>query len=196
MTHEKNIYFLRHGETTLKNRYVGALDVPLSAIGSKQVNLLGVTLQNISFDYVFCSPMLRCRQTLDLLELHSPCEYNDIFKEIDFGQWEGKTFTEIVHSDKKLVDKWSLEPDCFCFPGGESLVDFQKRISHAKEIIALCEHSKILVVAHGGVIRYLLCYFLQLSVKNYLIFDVQPGKISQLRLYPEGGVLSKFNYGA
>ena len=83
---------------------------------------------------------------------------------------KGKSFDEIVKTDKERVDRWAQEPDLFCFPDGESVVDFQDRIFNVGRQLAQSRHQKILIVAHGGVIRYLLCYFLNLSVKNYLSF--------------------------
>ncbi len=194
MKFAKDIYLIRHGRTTIKDRYVGSLDVDLSESGRNQVKKLGKSLRKIPFDHIFCSPMLRCRQTLDLLSLNDTYDYLDKLKEIDFGQWEGKSFNEIVADDKELVDKWIQKPDIFCFPEGESVVDFKSRIFHVGRQIAQSRHQRILIVAHGGVIRYLLCYFLNLSVKNYLVFDVHPGKMCCVKQYPEGGVLTKFNF--
>jgi len=194
MKYAKDIHFIRHGRTTMNGRYVGSLDIGLSNTGVEQVQRLGKSIEKISFDHIYCSPMLRCRQTLDLLLLNDTYEYLDQLKEVDFGHWEGKSFNEIVKTDKERVDRWAQEPDLFSFPDGESVVDFQDRIFNVGRQLAQSQHQKILIVAHGGVIRYLLCYFLNLSVKNYLVFDVHPGKMCCVKLYSEGGVLTKFNF--
>ncbi len=189
----KEVYLLRHGETTMAGRYVGALDVPLSKKGDKQTASLAPLVKSIAVEYVFCSPLLRCRQTLTNLDLTVQFEFNNDLKEINFGRWEGKSFAEILAMDGDLVTQWSLNPDKFGFPDGESIENFQRRVVRAKKTVTDNEYRKILIVTHGGVIRYLLCYFLGLSVKNYLAFDVQLGKMSVLRIYPTGGVITAFN---
>ena len=189
----KELYFLRHGATGLQGRYVGSTDVPLSRQGREQVRKTGLLLREKGVTSIFCSPLLRCRQSLVELELAGSCNFSELLREIDFGRWEGKNFTEIVHSDQHLVDSWVADPLHFCFPGGESLPSFTQRIAlFVKELTGGGEDT-ILVVAHGGVIRYLLCLLLGLPVEKYLLFDVEPGSFCSIRLYPEGGILTGFN---
>jgi alpha-ribazole phosphatase/probable phosphoglycerate mutase len=53
--------------------------------------------------------------------------------------------------------------------------------------------EKILIIAHGGIIRHLLCLLLGLDAEKYLLFEVKPGRVSSVQLYDEGGVLTGFN---
>ncbi len=189
----KELYFLRHGATGLQGRYIGATDVPLSRQGREQVRKTGLLLREKGVTKIFCSPLLRCRQTLEELELAGTCRFREQLREIDFGRWEGKEFTEIIHSDQPLVDLWVADPLHFCFPDGESLHSFTRRIALFIPELSNAAEDIILVVAHGGVIRHLICLLLGLSVDNYLLFDVEPGSFCSIRLYPEGGVLTGFN---
>lgn len=190
----KELYFLRHGATGLQGRYIGSTDVPLSRQGREQVCQTGLLLHEKRFTQVFCSPLLRCRQSLAELKLAgSCCQISELLREIDFGRWEGRDFAEIVHSDPSLVDSWVADPRHFCFPNGESITSFSHRIAlFAAELTSVVEQT-ILVVAHGGVIRHLLCLLLGLPAEKYLLFDVEPGSFCSLRFYPEGGVLTGFN---
>ncbi len=189
----KELYFLRHGATGLQGRYIGATDAPLSAQGREQVHKTGLLLGEKEVTKIFCSPLLRCRQSLAELKLTGTSQFSELLREIDFGRWEGKNFTEIVHSDPQLVDSWVAAPLNFCFPGGESLQSFTHRITlFITELKSVVEDT-LLVVAHGGVIRHLLCLLLDLPVEKYLLFDVEPGSFCSIRLYPEGGVLTGFN---
>lgn len=189
----KKVYFLRHGDTGLPGRYIGATDAPLTDRGREQVGKTGALLRAKGITKIVCSPMLRCRQTLEQLGLSCSCQFNGLLREIDFGRWEGKNFQEIVRLDKKLVDSWVAAPGAFSFPGGESLTAFRKRVSTFKTLLEKMVEENILVISHGGFIRYLLCLLLGLDFDNYLLFDVKPGCFCSIRLYAEGGVLTGFN---
>jgi alpha-ribazole phosphatase len=192
----KWLYFLRHGDTGLQGRYIGSTDVPITARGKEQVRQTSDLLQGKGITQIICSPLLRCRQTLEQLNLPCACQFNDRLKEIDFGRWEGKNFSEVVKIDKELVDCWVADPDTFSFPGGESLSAFKKRVAAFKNQLETMVEDNILVITHGGIIRYLICLLLGLDSGKYLLFDVEPGCFCSIRLYAEGGVLTGFNIKA
>lgn len=184
---------MRHGDTGMKGQYIGATDVPVSESGVEQVKKTGKLLRSETINKVYCSPMLRCRQTADILDITCPATLCSQLKEINFGRWEGKKFEEIAEIDKTLVDSWVSDPSGFCFPGGESVGDFRARVGVFAEKLVAETEKKILVVSHGGVLRHLLCLLLGISYLNYVAFEVKPGCLTTLRLFPEGGVLTGFN---
>ena len=189
----KELFLLRHGDTGMKGRYIGSTNVPVSERGMEQVRKTGRLLHDAGISQIFCSPMLRCMQSLDLLDLSCICIFSDLLREIDFGHWEGKSFDEIVQSDKESVDTWVANPGSFSFPCGESLTAFKKRVEDFATQLRSAADKKMLVVSHGGVIRHLICALLGLPSDNYLLFDVQPGCFSSIRLFPEGGILTGLN---
>lgn len=190
---EKKIYLLRHGDTGRQGCYIGSTDVPLSATGQQQVRDSARALRGKKIEQIFCSPMLRCRQTYAQLDLPIPYQVHELLREVDFGRWEGKTFAEIVADDAEAVAAWTNDPAHFCFPGGEALVDFHKRVAAIMKILNEENNKHILLVTHGGIIRHLLCLCLGIPLDKYLVFDVQPGSYSSLLLYPDGGVLTGMN---
>ncbi len=189
----KNIYLLRHGDTGRQGRYIGSTDVPLSATGQQQVRDTARLLRQKKIDQVFCSPMLRCRQSCEQLDLPVPFQVHELLKEVDFGRWEEKNFAEIVADDAEAVAAWTNDPAHFCFPGGEALADFYKRVAVIMKMLFKQNSNHILLVTHGGIIRHLLCLCLGIPIDKYLVFDVQPGSYSSLLLYPDGGVLTGMN---
>lgn len=189
----KELYLLRHGDTGFKGRYIGSTDAPLSNSGMEQARKTGELLQEKGVTKIVCSPMLRCRQTLEQLSLPCTHQINELLREIDFGRWEGKNFSEIVQIDKELVNSWVTEPETFSFPGGESLVAFNNRVVEFRDQLETIVEDTILVVAHGGIIRHLLCLLLGLEADKYLLFDVKLGCFSSISLFAEGGVLTGFN---
>ncbi|SDP04457.1 histidine phosphatase family protein [Desulforhopalus singaporensis] len=190
----KQIYFVRHGNTGFSGRYIGTSDVPITKDGRSVVLATKQRLRSIAFDAIFCSPMLRCRQTLELLDRKENVAFSTLLTEIDFGRWEKKSFAEIVKDDAELVDSWVMEPENFVFPEGESYHLFTRRIHDFYTEIKGIDAENVLVITHGGVIRHLLCMFLGIPEKNYLLFDVQPGQVTAIRLHDQGGVLTGLNF--
>ncbi len=189
------LYLLRHGPTTaVAGSFVGSTDVPLSGQGLERLSELIPRLQEV--DCWYCSPMLRTRQTVDELQqldcMINGIQYDNGLREIDFGRWELKNFSEIAAGDPDLIPGWESYED-FVFPEGEAVENFIRRVRNMLELFAVSGHDSIGVMTHGGVIRTMICLALGISVRNYLLFDVQPASLTILDLYTEGGVLRGLN---
>jgi broad specificity phosphatase PhoE len=189
------LIFLRHGQTGLFGRYVGSTDVPLSEVGQQQIEELRPIIGAMNIDTLLVSPMLRCTQTADLLDLALVAQVHEDLREIDFGRWEGKSFAEIEAEDPELVQKWADGDDDFRFPEGEGIASFIARVELVKIRLLTLDGQNVLVVAHGGVIRSLICGLLGLSWDNYMLFQVAKGHYSTIDLDNGIGVLTGFNLG-
>jgi len=189
----QQIHFLRHAETTAPpGSLVGSTDVGLSAKGIEQAERLAIRLP--AGVPCLCSPMLRTRQTLERLQSHGVARevhFDKRLREMDFGDYEMKTFAEIAKSGVDM-DGW-LEYTNFSFPGGESIAHFSRRLENVLNVFRAGQEEQLLVLAHGGVIRTLLCLILGLDIKQYLLFNVEHGSWSTVQLYSRGGVLTGLN---
>ena len=192
------IYLLRHGDTGLPYVLVGSTDAPLAAHARAGLQGSGRLLSAIDFDHIWCSPMLRCRETLATVLPEAKAEFVDDLREVDFGLWEMMKFPEISKQypgEAARLAAWDPE---FAFPGGESIASYLARVAAIRERVkATCaDHGqKILLITHSGIIRQLLCGWLGISSRHYVLFGVQFGKIATLSLYKNGGVLNGFNLG-
>jgi broad specificity phosphatase PhoE len=191
----KTLYLLRHGSTGQNGRFIGSTDLPVTPSGFEQIAETRMLLQHLGISTLYCSPMLRCRQTADHLGLGLEREECSSLKEIDFGFWEQKTFDEIAAKWPKEVQEWANWSEAFTFPGGENTGNFLKRVQAAREIIDNSREERVLVVAHGGVIRQLICLYLGISSDKYLLFDIKAGCYSTLSLFSDGGILTSLNSG-
>ncbi len=189
----KQLYLLRHGATALQGLYVGSKDVPLAEDGKKQVIRTGKVLNGEDIDHIFCSPMKRCRETLHLLNLDIDSEIDENLREIDFGRWEGQSFKEINRTDPQLVEDWRTGGESFCFPEGEGVEAFSRRVQIFAQKILITSKNRILIIAHGGTIRHLLCVFLGLAPEKRMIFDIQAGSFSTMTLHGDMGALTSLN---
>lgn len=193
---------LRHGEPEGGQRLRGGLDDPLSETGWAQ--LRAVTEQGRDWTAIVSSPLRRCREFAAELaaERDLPHRVIDELHEIRFGDWEGRT-TESLWANPEdravLQAYWNDGINCPP-PGGERLDHFAERVACGWEKL-LDEYAEghVLVVAHGGTNRTLMCNALGLPVTAQWGFEVPYACLSRLRVYREPGqrasVLLAFHNG-
>ncbi|MEP1442303.1 MAG: histidine phosphatase family protein [Hyphomicrobiales bacterium] len=159
------LYFVRHGQTdwNAEARFQGTRDIPLNDIGRGQASHNGKTLKGIvdpSKVKFIASPLMRTRETMEIVRREmgldaEAYETDDRLKELSFGDWEGRTVSELEETQSQLwaarqENKWSFRP-----PQGESYQDLADRLrSWVDEI-----QGPLVVVSHGGVnrgLRFLL----------------------------------------
>lgn len=189
----KRLYLVRHGDVGCHGRYIGSSDPELSTLGRQQMSDLAAAFRGRRVDAVLCSPLHRCRQSLEALAVAAPVRFKDALREVDFGAWEGKSFAEIVACDEQSVTAWATGAADFTFPGGESLAQFYERMDALWVSLTAEEGDSLLVVTHGGVIRHLLCLALALPWEKYLLFEISLGSLTSLSLYSHGAVLTSLN---
>jgi alpha-ribazole phosphatase len=155
------VTLLRHGLTAEneKHAYIGWSDVPLSQKGREQLRLYRPLHTN--YDLYVSSDLKRCIETAEILFPGQPFVACSSFREIHFGEWEGKTYEEL--KDQELYQEWLKHPFTVCFPGGEGFYHFTKRIDKGwRQLLHYMftkGRQKGLIITHGGVIRYLLHKF-------------------------------------
>ncbi|MBU0480910.1 MAG: histidine phosphatase family protein [Proteobacteria bacterium] len=194
----KKLLLVRHCATSPEfyGKFIGASEVALGPDAPEQASRLAGVIAGEKPDLVFCSPLSRARKTLELMHqdrLTGKMMIEPDLREIDFGRWEGKSFEEITEVDSELVRRWSAWSPDFTFPEGEAVKDFLKRVHRVADRLASLEKNVVLVVAHGGVIRAMICHLLRMHPQNYLLFDVKPARLTVIDMFPEGGVLSGLN---
>ena len=151
-----DIFFIRHGATegNLRRRYIGRTDEPLCEAGIAQVKAL--QKRGLSVNRLFVSPMLRTRQTADILFPKMHYTVVDGLAETDFGRFEGKSADKL--SDDPAYQAWV---DAMCLtpiPEGESVTDFKTRCceAFAETIKNVPDGSRVGFVVHGGVIMAIM----------------------------------------
>ncbi len=192
----KRVILIRHGDLgeACRGLYIGRTDVPLSEGGKRQAAALAGELRRLHGAHLICSPLLRARETAEIaLGAADACDIDPDLREIDFGRWEGMGFARIAATDPAAVDRWAALDEDFTFPGGEGFGAFSQRIGAAAGRIAADPAGTVVAFTHGGVIRYLICRFLGLEGRHYLLFDVRPGSLSEVSLEGERGVLTRLN---
>lgn len=187
------IYLLRHGKTLQSGTYTGRTDVALSDEGRQQITTLSPFLQSIKFDTCFCSPLIRCVQTWNLLDVDSDPLFDESLKEIDFGFWEGLSFEQIQRDFSNELAAWGREGEDFCFPGGEMIRAFNSRVTRWLDNLLTKDFNRVLIVAHGGVIRIAICHLLVFETARAFAFNPREGRLSMVNVVDGFGQLEMLN---
>ncbi len=153
------LHFIRHGitEGNKQGVYVGRSDVSVTEEGIQMIKMLDEKMDYPYVERIYTSPLLRCRQTADIIYPDREKIIVEGLTEIDFGEFEGRSYEELKN-DKRFVN-WianSAEND---LPFGESASDFLNRTTQAlNDIFNNMMTEGIFdaaVFTHGGVIMNL-----------------------------------------
>lgn len=180
-----NIYIVRHGQThcNTKGEYYGRLDVPLNQEGIKQIQALEPSLRDIEFDYVYSSNTKRTLESLKISgsHLYNKVQIDERLLELDFGDFEGKTYEEIGTLFPEHMDAWNKDWKTFCPPNGESFTTFYQRVSSFFKDLLEIKADHIFIMTHSGVIKAMYCYVLQNNPDLYWNFTAHNGKINMIK---------------
>lgn len=169
------LLLIRHGATAgnLEKRYIGHTDEPLCDVGNAQVEEL--KKKGLQADFIFVSPMLRTRQTAELLFPQRKYTVIHDFSETHFGLFEGKTAKELSNCPEYQIwlDSMCLEP----IPFGENVADFKARCCDAFHTIIhnIPDDTCAALVVHGGVIMSILEKYAQ-PKKSFYEYHIENGK--------------------
>jgi len=192
------LFLVRHGETELNSseRYWGRTDVALNADGLRQAERLRERLAGEKIDAIYSSHLKRAMVTAQTIASAHQLEVVICpeLREIDFGQLEGLTFNEINQLYPEIVRRWFEGSSQLVYPGGESLAELEERVRRFRS--RLDKHSEkesILVVAHNGVLRTLICQLLGWETSKRWQIRLNLGSLTIVETYPEGARLALLN---
>ncbi|MEM7292454.1 MAG: alpha-ribazole phosphatase family protein [Pseudomonadota bacterium] len=180
---------IRHGEPVGGRRFRGSQDDPLSEKGWQQMR--NAVEHAAPWQRIVSSPLLRCRQFATELgtSLAVPVEIDNDFQEVHFGDWEGLTTAEVQAGWPGLLGKVWRDSIAHSPPGGEKLEDFQSRVAGAWESLLQSRSGEhVMLVAHGGTIRLILCHVLGVPLTGMWRFEVAYASLTRLRVWhPNNG---------
>jgi alpha-ribazole phosphatase len=192
------LLLVRHGETELNSaqRYWGKTDVGLGAVGLRQAEQLRDRLATEKIDYVYSSKMRRAMVTARSIASihHVEVTVCPELREIDFGKLEGLNFDEVHIQYPEVAQMWVQHNPELAYPEGESLPQLEKRITEFRTRLAKhMVNDTILVVAHSGVLRTLICQLLDLEMRNRWNIRLDLASLSIVETYSETAILSLLN---
>ncbi|WP_019616725.1 alpha-ribazole phosphatase family protein [Psychromonas ossibalaenae] len=188
-----NIYLVRHTQPLVKNAACyGRLDLPLADCYQHHLDKISDYFKELPISFIYSSPLLRCSKLAeDLGNKRDPVVKPVLsaqLKEINFGDWEGKSWSDIPQSE---IECWNLNRLHYQFPRGETPYQFHLRVIKAwKKIVSdaqtdLTAEQSIVIVAHAGVIRSILSDFLSIPFELSVKLQIDMGSISLLSFQGE-----------
>ena len=161
------LYFMRHGETVwnTERRYQGMTDIELSEEGLRQAECAAKRFKNIKIDKIYASPLKRAMKTAEKIAAEKGLEIisEDDFREIHFGEWEGKTVPELTEKYGESYTNFIREPHKYGFPGEGSVENVINRIKPGIDRLIAEDKGNVLIVSHGGIIRLMIMYIMGLD---------------------------------
>lgn len=207
---KRKLLLIRHGATpgNEEKRYIGRSDEALSELGREQILAKQDIVKDLLLQdedmcveagsveilqqgqdcFVVASPMKRCVETAELLGFDSDkLQLIDGFREIDFGDFEGKNYLEL--SKDPRYQAWIDSGGSDAFPQGEGQADFIQRVTEAfRQVVEgllgktasepVCEttpdfgKAPLVCLVHGGTIMAILSTF---AGGNYFDYQVKNG---------------------
>lgn len=181
---------IRHGEPEGGVMYRGSKDDPLSDTGWQQLRnaIDKAQADGQSWDKIISSPMQRCRAFAEWLgsTQHLAVDIVEDLREMHFGDLEGMKPEQAWAAHPELLKNIWRDPERNAPPNGENFQEFVDRIARALfNIIHSHDRQRILVVAHGGVIRASLRQFLHMNGTDTFRIDIPYASMTRFRIFKQ-----------
>jgi len=165
------VYITRHGETewNRQKRFQGNKNSNLTEKGIEAAKKLSKRAETIDVDFIISSPLKRAYETAEIVRGNKNVEIvtYDGLKEVNLGDFEGLTYKEIEEKFNDTLKKINADPVNNKYPNGESLKEFFERVSSTFEkILEEYKDKRIMVVAHGGTVKAIECWFRHVDIKK------------------------------
>lgn len=165
-------YLIRHGETqwNKEGRYQGMTDIPLSEPGLAQADLLGKRFHYLPLDALYVSPLQRAMATAKPIEKETGVKMvvDEHFREIHFGEWEGKSVPQLQQEYGETYEKFFENPFLHTFPGEGSFDKVMERsVAEFEQLLQKHKGEYVAIVSHGGLLRVMLVGILGMDLPFY-----------------------------
>ncbi|CAM3702089.1 alpha-ribazole phosphatase [Flavobacterium chungbukense] len=175
------IYLVRHTETICeKGICYGQSDVNIAEPFDEIFNRIVSELPEEAL--IFSSPLKRCvilakhiQQNIKVISYQE----DERLKEMNFGDWELKNWNEIPNEE---LNPWMEDFVNISALNGESFIELHERVGDflANEISKI--KKTIIIVAHAGIIRSILCHQTSLPLKDAFNNKVDFGEVIRIEL--------------
>ncbi len=178
------IFLIRHAQTLLtkERKYCGRLNPALAEDGRLLARSLSGYFAKQAIDCVYSSPAKRATETAEIIFKHNnTIKIKDELNEIDFGEWEGLEYKQVMTKYARLYSDWINDPYSINIPGGESLMMIKKRtLSFLDYILSKHRGKNIVAVTHFGPIRLILSHVLNDKKGDFWSRKINPCSVNIL----------------
>lgn len=167
------IILTRHGETewNVSGYCQGSFDSPLTKQGIDQAEKLAQRLVGEKIAAMYSSPLGRAVATAKAIADQFKLEISECpeFREISFGDWEGKAWLELRNLYAQDFGIWEQSPHTYRFPGGETMQEVLDRAKpRLQELVCKHEGETICIVTHGITLKALVTDLMGYTLEDWL----------------------------
>ena len=180
------LVLIRHGQSlwNAENKFTGWTDIGLSEKGIKEAEEAGKKLENVPFDVVHTSALIRAQKTAEIIIKNNkkskkiPVYKDKRLNERHYGSLQGLNKKETAEKyGAEQVHIWRRSFDVPP-PDGESLkMNAERTIPYFKENIIqdLKKGKNVLVSAHGNSLRSIVMYIENISKEDVVKLEIETG---------------------
>jgi broad specificity phosphatase PhoE len=188
------LHLLRHGQTNASrgNLFCGRrLDPSLTDEGHSMAESFAAAYGATKWSAIYSSPLTRAVTTAEPLarEVGLPVITRDGFAEIDYGEWDGLSASQVAERYRVQYERWTADPAWNPPTGGETAVAPAQRVTRELEQIEVTHHQggNVLIVAHKATIRVAICALLGVDVGRFRYrFDCPVGSVTIIEFREHG----------
>jgi len=191
------LLLVRHGLTQWneEKRYLGNTDIPLNKIGKQQAIALAHALREEHFNQIYSSTLQRALETAEVIKANREISLilDPRLRELNFGVFEGLTFTEAKTRYPDILSTWldnyDQPPD-----KGEPFSSLTERVdSFLDDLKMITAPQTILIVSHGGCIREIIRLLLKLPRERYWLFQFDLASLSEVHVDDNYSTIVRIN---
>jgi len=180
-----DIFLVRHTEVEQDSqaRCIGHTNVPLSELGRRNIHLVAARLVTLKPELIISSDLDRCLELAKAAasQLGLEPDPTPAWREVNFGQWENRTWEDIETHDSIVLQAWMKDFVRVAPPDGESFQSLHHRISLQMDLLLQRPEQRIVIVTHAGPMRAALCHAIGLPLQRAFSVDVAFGGILHLQ---------------
>jgi broad specificity phosphatase PhoE len=183
---------IRHGQTEWSKvgKHTGRTDIPLTDQGRAEARDASRTLHGWSLARAYASPLVRARETADIVRPPCGVDIDDSLVEWDYGDYEGETTPE----SRERIPGWSVWTHEIT--GGESCDQVGERADRFLDRF----HAEVeprenaVVFAHGHFLAILIARWCGLPAVEGRRFALATATVSLLGYHREDRVIRALNH--
>lgn len=194
------LYLLRHGESLGNVKRVFAVqkeDLSLSELGVNQASGQADLLKTIEFGCIYASPLLRARQTANILaqKLNLTVIVCNSLIEVNVGVLDGRSQDAPKNQAlyESVLEEWERGNTNLGFPNGETLSDVEQRFGAFLHDVETRREKHVLVIGHCLLFMAVIWLFCENHDSCFEHGDIQRGHLSIIRRSDSRFRLLRFN---
>jgi probable phosphomutase (TIGR03848 family) len=179
------LLLIRHALTAATGKRLSGSTpgIHLSDDGQSQAAGLAKRLAPLRLTALYASPLERCLETAEIIAGTSKLAVRPLpdLIEVGYGKWTGRPLAQLARTS--LWKRVQQSPSAVRFPGGETLIEVQRRsVAALDALAAIHPRGTVGVVSHADVIRLALAHYSGVHIDLFQRLIVSPASVTAIGL--------------